>query len=602
MNEQQGPLEESASEWFVNRKEELDRYWKWATRFPNRIKGSEALIGLRRTGKTAILHKLFNRLFYEQNRMMPIYISFARYVNRPEPIGAYEFAKEYFTGFIRSYLAFRYRQPDLLNNNIQYEQLRDFSEKIKDELALEWFRVYELELSSTQNTRAHSIMQWVINFPKGYAWNHDIPMVIIIDEFQVLTSVYNPDSKRMRNLTDSFQEASETKWAPLLVSGSSVSMMVDDALGGMLSGRFHPLHLEPLSQEHALDMIVRLGGYNGVEMTEEFALEIWELTEGYPYPIECIMNSRSAAATAFPDGDALEEVLLYELTQTRGALWSHYHKEYGKYISQINGDQIARKVLLWIIKHPKRRIFADAIAADLNLQEQKVRESLEQLQAADIIHSTGWYSYEEPADPMLRRYIEYQHKREVEQLAPELAIEDLVGEVRRIRGETSHKIGQMAESILAGVMRSFDDRDVDGETYFGQPGTIRLPKMATIEQRTGVIKQGEISEIDVIGEPKLVRLKGTVADEPIDPDSDSVWLVSVRYRQQKMGEQAVTQFLKHAETVQAEKGYTTVTRWYFSKSGFTEEATALLQAEGVYFSNLEQFNTLANQFDFLGLP
>lgn len=601
MDEQRGPLEESAGEWFVNRKEELDRYWKWATRFPNRIKGSEALIGLRRTGKTAILHKLFNRLFYEQDRMMPIYISFARYVNRPEPIDAYEFAKEYFSGFIRSYLAFRYRRPEFHVDKTKLDELRGFAKKIGDELALEWFHSYDIE-SVDKRTAAHSQMQWVINFPKGYAWTHDMPMVIIIDEFQVLTRVFNPDSQRMRNLTDSFQEASETKWAPLLVSGSSVSMMVDDALGGMLSGRFHPLHLGPLSQEHALDMIFRLGAYSGVTVTEEFALEIWELTEGYPYPIECIMTSRSLAAEAFPDGDALEEVLLYELTQDRGALWSHYHKEYGKYINQVNGGQTARKVLLWIIKHPKRRIFADTIAADLNLPEEKVRACLENLHAADIIRSTGWYSYEEPADPMLRRYIEYEHKREVEQLAPAAAAEDLVGEIRRIRGETSHKIGHMAESILAGVLRSFDDRDVDGESYFGQSGPIHLPKMAKVDQRSGVIQHGEISEIDVIAEPRPARRTEPINDIDMEQNERSVWLVSVRYRQQKMGVKAVTDFLRHADTVQAEKGYTTITRWYFSKAGFTEEATALLQAEGVYFSNLAQFNSLANHFGFLGLP
>ncbi len=67
------------------------------------------------------------------------------------------------------------------------------------------------------------------------------------------------------------------------------------------------------------------------------------------------------------------------------------------------------------------------------------------LYAADIIKSTGWFSYEDPADPMLRRYIEYQHKREVEQLAPEVAVEDLISEVNRIRGDANRQVGHLAD-------------------------------------------------------------------------------------------------------------------------------------------------------------
>jgi len=44
-----------------------------------------------------------------------------------------------------------------------------------------------------------------------------------------------------------------------------------------------------------------------------------------------------------------------------------------------------------------------------------------------------------------------------------------------------------------------------------------------------------------------------------------------------------------------------VTRWYFSKQEFTDEAITLLQNEGIYYSDLAQFNALANLFGFLGL-
>lgn len=140
-------------------------------------------------------------------------------------------------------------------------------------------------------------------------------------------------------------------------------------------------------------------------------------------------------------------------------------------------------MLLWIVKYPDRRIFADEIAAELQLEERKVQESLEKLNEADIITSTGWYSYAGPADPMARRYIEYSHAREVEKLAPEEATKNLLTEYQRLQGEMNRKVGHWAEIIVSGVMSSFDGRTVDGMSYFSAPGAITVPRFTTLERR-----------------------------------------------------------------------------------------------------------------------
>lgn len=91
------PLDDKAC---VNREYELDLFWTWATSVPKMAQNSFALVGLRRTGKTAILHRLFNRLFYEQKAVMPVYISFSEYLYSPESITVDEFAQEYFTWYM----------------------------------------------------------------------------------------------------------------------------------------------------------------------------------------------------------------------------------------------------------------------------------------------------------------------------------------------------------------------------------------------------------------------------------------------------------------------------------------------------------------------
>lgn len=593
MTEQFGPLEETAGEWFVNRQKELDLFWKWATGIPHPGRRSFALIGLRRTGKTAILHKTFNRLFNEQDRVLPVYITFAQYLNLPDPITAYQFAEEYFAGYVRSYLAFRYRRPELHVDKLGFTELRDFANEVSDELILRAFLSYDSTLSR-EHVRAHNIMQWVINFPKGYARTHNMPTAMFVDEFQVLTRVLDPDDGRVRNLTDSFQHASETRYAPMLISGSSVSMMVGDALGGMLSGRFQIWRLKPLEQEFAVDLALRLGRHLDLPVTEAVAIALYELTQGYPYAIESILSSVSPDIERLPDLDALKDIVYFELTNGLGALREHYENEYGKYVRQLNGDGTTRKILFWITNHPGEHLHPRRIAERLGLDRLQVQDSLEKLYKLDIIDRASISTFWGPTDPLLLDFLRFAHYLEVEELIPPDAEAKLRAELARQQGEINRKTGHFTEIIVAGVLNNFDGRTVAGEEYFSVAESITLPRMEKIHRREGVMKDAELHEIDVIGEYKLHNQQEGNAGL-------GAWLVSVRYQTKAMGEGEVEAFLQAVAALQVEKGYGAVTRWYFSKAGFTKAAQRRLKREGIYSSDLAQFNALSSLFGLLAL-
>lgn len=77
-----------------------------------------------------------------------------------------------------------------------------------------------------------------------------------------------------------------------------------------------------------------------------------------------------------------------------------------------------------------------------------------------------------------------------------------------------------------------------------------------------------------------------------------------------MGESEVRAFLEQTTTwltekqsagQQTTKPFDHIEHWYVSKLGFTKAATQSLQAEGIYYSNLAQFNQLAAMFGFLPL-
>jgi len=155
-------------------------------------------------------------------------------------------------------------------------------------------------------------------------------------------------------------------------------------------------------------------------------------------------------------------------------------------------------------------------------------------------------------------------------------------------------IGEVAEVYVEAVMRGFDGREADGMAFFNTAGTFTLPVFDRIERRGGIVKKGIPVEIDLTG-------KWTEASSG-EPSAPSAWLVQVKYTSDPIGAEDIRKFLKQTDKVIAKKGYAPVTLWYFSKRGYAPDAVQSLQQAGVLYSTLDQFNALAKQVGFFGLP
>ena len=575
---------------FVDRDEVLAWLKEWGTFFPRPLSDSIALVGRRRTGKTAILVQLFAYLFHEQKRVLPVFISFEYFLLRGKPITTLEYIQTFLGGYIASYMAFKYDQPDLLSLAKEWNDLREAVEPQADDLVNELYARYDRGLPGDPYNGLASFVRGVGGYPERYALRHDMPTVVIIDEFQMLTNVYNPVTDRTGSITSTFVPPSESLIAPLLVSGSAVSLLVNEALADGLSGRIGHYFISPLPKQHTHDLVFRLAKSYNLTVTESFADMVWELTGGYPYSIERLMQTRSPARQQYPDLDALEDAVQFELTNIHGYLRQHYAFEFAKFTHELNEGDTTRKVMFWTTKYPDKRIDFKQIA-----QEKTVRASLEKLQWVDIVKRTGLISYEGPSDPMLCRYIEYQHKIEIENLSPEEALKDWHQEYLSLMGRVNHFVGHVAEGYVYAILSGFDGRLVKGMPYFSVDQDVILPAFTKIERRSGTVQKGKIFEMDLIAEyPVLDDQKNNVGT--------GVWFVQVKYWKEPVGEKAIEEFINSTQIIAQEKGYTKITRWFFCKQGYRSAAEKRLQQEGILYSNLEQFNAFANLFKFFGLP
>jgi hypothetical protein len=86
---------------------------EWSSRIPRELAKSQALLGRRKSGKTAIMQRLFNVLWNQNGQVIPFYFEV-----RDSKMWLLEFAKSYFYTFLSHYFSFVYRKP--LPANIIY--------------------------------------------------------------------------------------------------------------------------------------------------------------------------------------------------------------------------------------------------------------------------------------------------------------------------------------------------------------------------------------------------------------------------------------------------------------------------------------------------
>ncbi|MCU0288248.1 MAG: hypothetical protein MUF15_17865, partial [Acidobacteria bacterium] len=209
---------------FTGRKKELDYFLKWINDIKERKSQSTALMARRKMGKSALMERLFNIIFFKNDRVIPFY-----YEIKENDVWVLDFCQDFFLTFIYQYIAFKSRKTVYLTP----EDTSDFNK------ALNIARQEGLDyLCGTIEGAAHAAAHEKI----GILWNivreapHNIAsrqkefIVQLIDEFQFLNSMiyWDKDMKNpAKNLAGGYLSTAESKIAPLLVTGSWVGWLMD---------------------------------------------------------------------------------------------------------------------------------------------------------------------------------------------------------------------------------------------------------------------------------------------------------------------------------------------------------------------------------------
>ncbi|NPV79932.1 MAG: hypothetical protein HPY52_06590 [Firmicutes bacterium] len=557
------PVEELVSEEeFTDRVEILRELEQWYRNIKRKISTSLALISPRRMGKTAVLDRLVNTVFFKGYDVAPFYFKMKR-----EETTLHKFLLEYYTTFFRQYIAYILKDPTLYGNRkvdlesllkiethddrvryVQEEHIRVFVERYKER--------------GWQDARNH--WEDMIATPEFLGAMLGINVAVIIDEFQDMKFyIYDaedekevdPKIHRPTDLTATYDRQSQSRRAPMLVSGSAVTMIFRTVMGGPLGGRFGFKYLKPMSIEDGATLMKKLLRERDSDISDELAIYLSSRVNGHPYYVFCCADS-DCPVKDFTTKEGIDKVIEYEVTRGKiFGFWETHFAENRQYINQDNDMELGKKIIYYFTRYNNAPVDIEEIANKLKVSKYAVEEKIEKLYQADLVYRSD-FKYYTFNDIMLMRYIQNRYENE---------LKDIEKVDLKEQGTYNYVKGKLLEMAVQNLMSKFNNEKLDGR-LFGHPGELIVaPLLSTPGSIIVKLPTSGEYQIDAYGY--------------YDQGGERhIWMAECKYRKgQPMTAQEVKKAFEAADVVREMQRGKDVTVWLVSSGGFTNEALELIR-------------------------
>ena len=553
---------------FVGRVHEMQDFHQWIDTITRLLAPSRALLARRKSGKTAFVQRLFNQIWSANGQVIPFYFSV------PEHKVWYPtFALLYYRTFASQYISFLERDTQLVQSPLSMEQIRAYSEA-HGITSL----VQDVDLILQDEKGGHPGLMWerAYRAPHRTADIYNKRIVTIIDEFQYLASnIYarqdhsgEPDD----SMPGSYHEISESKVAPLLITGSYVSWMREIMRKYLEPGRVEMIDFSPyLTEDEGLLAVYAYAEALQVPINNETAVQLNTLCKSDPFLIYCVINSRPPKRdlTTMQGVTAAFDDTLANPKSFFSQTWEEY---IGKTVSRVN-DKYGKHILLHMSKHNDREWTARELKQTLHLQENEteIYNKLQALVKGDLLEEGQSYiRFRGLRDGTLYRIVRQRFEEEILNHEPNLLgdynaeVAALTKENQTLRGKLNHVKGQVTEIQFANTLRS--RKRFHLADFFEGARDDKALNLLDVQTRIFLHRpDGAKKELDIIA---------LSSDE-------RVLLVDVKNQQEKTNHEDVEDFLEKAALYQSQHPDRTVLLAYLSLGGFTEKALEMCRQHGI---------------------
>ncbi len=436
---------------FTGRKKELDFLLKWVDKIKREIGPSRSMLARRKTGKTAILQRLFNIVFERNDQVIPFY-----YEVGETDQWCVHYCRDFFLTFIYHYTAFRSRNTDYLSHTISKEF--DIARAIVKKEGLDFLVHWVDEINSlTDEENTDILWSMVRDAPRNIAQKDDMRVLQIIDEFQYLNGKIYRDKETthcIERFAQAYMSTAEYKNAPLLVSGSWVGWLMGDLL--KMPARFRLGFLENMPENEAEEIVLKYSLFEDVPVTADTVHLIATLAEGNPFYITALLQSD------FPDKDlttrdgvlaALEFETLNKQGNIRGT-WLEYIDSAFTRVNKRN----AKNFVLYLSKHRERQVSRKEIRETLvpDMDDYELEKKLKALAKSDgIEEGRSNFYFQGVKDNIFDKVFRGKYAEDIEAFDPaeitaeyKALFEKIRMKYKQLSGEYGHFKGKFAEFII----------------------------------------------------------------------------------------------------------------------------------------------------------
>jgi hypothetical protein len=484
-----------------------------------------------------------------------------------------DLAVYYYCSFVSQYISFLERDEQLVRTPLTLEKIREYGRANSNQLLVDDVDV----LFQHQKMGLHdSMWQTACSAPHRFAAILNTRFLVILDEFQNITQYIYRDEKCEgkpdETLAGSFHSLSESKIAPMLVTGSYVGWLVNVIEKYLEAGRLKRIYMSPyLTPEEGLQAVYRYAEFGQEAITNETAVMINQLCMADPFFISCVIQSEFEDKD-LTTADGVVETVNYEISYRRSEMSDTWNEYFQLTLQKVN-EKYAKSLLLHLSQHADRYWTPKEIKKelDIDLSIDQIQQRLVQLSEGDLIdRGVSDIQFKGLSDGTLNLILRNRFEEEIKGFAPDLKkyfqkqVKALTAENRKLRGLLKNLSGKLAEYQLATAFRS-RKRFALSEFFANVIETTRL-NIINVKERVILQREdGKGMEIDVVAESSCGR----------------VVLVEVKKTKSKIGLTTLEDFQEKVEVYGKLFAEKNILPAFLSLGGLSEDARKFCQAQGI---------------------
>ncbi len=483
---------------FVSRESELNYLKRFADLRDYTMTGNILLEGARGIGKTELIKQMYRIIFLKGNNIVPFYYLFQR-----GNLKASHFAKDYFTRFVRQYIAYVKKDPSFID--AMSTSLTRLIPVIAS-LRLEWMiDLIEDFQEQVKNGDLYGQILAAISAPVTAASESRRPVFVMLDDFHMATQLYETNPGDVPGLIGLFEGSVRNYLCPHLLTGSPEGVLESIFADNAFRGKAERLFLKQLPEDVAYSLFRAYCDKLKINGDKDAILKFVRILGGNPLYMRNIVRSIWKMQKKYITERDLWEI--YSLEVSEGETAFYWSSIMGEFLKDPGQRRTGIKLLMHSLKSNSGFYDIERLAKITGTSEPSVRSVLEALRMAGIVQEGGhiWYLN----DNVLQDFIQSLHMREVEGLKTKQIRELIEARYCQVSGASSSSFEMIIPMVSDAELVAARAVEQVGKNISLAPDVIDHIKLALIESCINAMEHSGSYD-------KNIYLKFIVSDERIE--------------------------------------------------------------------------------------